>query len=210
MSDYNFIAPYYDFLASLVFGKTQQRATEYFLSSIPPCSRILIAGGGTGKILEDLSHIQSADFQIVYVEKSIRMLELARKRNKGSLHVEFVHNTAEFYTSPVSFDCIITSFLLDNFTGQQVRSLISHLGDQLTTGGVWLNTDFEKPSGPYRVVLTVLMRCMYLFFRIAGRVEAGYLPQIRLLFKEAGYREIASKSFYKGLIRTVMFGKPGR
>ncbi|MEZ4686196.1 MAG: hypothetical protein R3B47_09055 [Bacteroidia bacterium] len=58
---FNRLAPVYDFLASLVFGNRIRQAQRWLLDFIPEGSSILILGGGTGWILEELAekaHIQ--------------------------------------------------------------------------------------------------------------------------------------------------------
>ena len=45
------LTPYYDLLTRLVFGKAIINSQEQFLSLVRSGSRVLVVGGGTGKIL---------------------------------------------------------------------------------------------------------------------------------------------------------------
>jgi ubiquinone/menaquinone biosynthesis C-methylase UbiE len=57
--NFDFIAPYYDFLSKLIFGKRLRIAQTSLLSKIPRHQRILLVGGGTGWILPELLQICS-------------------------------------------------------------------------------------------------------------------------------------------------------
>ena len=77
--DFNWIAPLYDPLARVVFGWRLQRAQTVFLDQIPAGAVILIVGGGTGWLLEQvLTHWQPR--RVIYLEASARMLERASRR----------------------------------------------------------------------------------------------------------------------------------
>ena len=54
MPNYNNIAWIYDWLAKVVFGRKQELASRAFLRIIPNDAKILVIGGGTGKIINYL------------------------------------------------------------------------------------------------------------------------------------------------------------
>lgn len=205
MSNYNSIAPYYDFLSFLIFGNTQRKAAAFFLKDIPENSRILIVGGGTGGILEDLAALSEKNYEVVFLEKSIRMLERAEQRKVSLGNIWFICQEAEVYKSDSKFDCIITPFLLDNFSDTGASNLITHLRGQLAVNGIWIDTDFREMKGIWQLVFGPLIRIMYWFFSWVGEVKVRVLPKTDILFEEAGFRAIKSDFFYKGLIRTVLY-----
>lgn len=207
MSNYNKIAPYYDYLAFLVFGNTQRKAVSYLLKDIPSGSKVLIAGGGTGKILEDISRLLNKDFTVVYIEKSIRMLDSARRRKVSIENITFIHQDILTFRSDTAFDCIITPFLLDNFSDYEAAHLITKLSCQLDKEGIWIDTDFRHVNNRFQFALTPLIQIMYWFFSWAGEVKTHALPPIDALFETAGYKATKSETFYKGLIRTVLYTK---
>ena len=71
-SNYDNSAAFYDQLSQMVFGKALIRAQLYLLQQVPPNSTVLIVGGGTGWILEELSNIHYSGLAITYVEISFR------------------------------------------------------------------------------------------------------------------------------------------
>ena len=73
------VAPIYDTLARIVFGRSIILAQLFYLKEIPVNARVLILGGGTGKVAHALLQLNNT-CQIVYVEASVAMLEKTRSR----------------------------------------------------------------------------------------------------------------------------------
>ena len=90
-ANYNNSAWFYDFLTGLVFGRTLFRAQVYLLNNIRPGNKILIAGGGTGKILEAITSIYKTGLKITYVDVSEKMIVASKKRNIGENEVTFIN-----------------------------------------------------------------------------------------------------------------------
>src|SRR6185295_7486640 len=74
---YDLLAPFYDALSSIVFGNSMYRAQVHLLSDIPPGSKVLVLGGGTGRWLREVS-IQRFHPEITYIDSSHGMLKRAR------------------------------------------------------------------------------------------------------------------------------------
>ena len=94
-NNYDRIARYYDTLSRLVFFRSQIKAQTDQLQVIPPGSRILIVGGGTGWILEEIAKVQASGLSITYVEISEEMLRLSKERGVKDIEVIFIHASAE-------------------------------------------------------------------------------------------------------------------
>ncbi|WP_158825200.1 class I SAM-dependent methyltransferase [Mucilaginibacter lacusdianchii] len=192
-ANYDRTAWFYDRLSYLVFGKAQVNAQSYFLNLISPGSRILIVGGGTGRILEILAANHPTGLHITYVEVSANMTALARRRKAGHNHVEFIIADINSYTSTVPFDAIITAFLFDNFTEERLQQTFAHLHQQLKPNGIWLDTDFQL-TGPFWQRL--MLQSMYLFFKIWGAVQVAGLPDTSKLFNRYQYLLSGQKTFF--------------
>jgi spermidine synthase len=67
-ANFNNSAWFYDGLSRLVYGNALVEAQVYLLQFIRPNSKILIAGGGTGWILEELAKLHPEGLKIAYVE----------------------------------------------------------------------------------------------------------------------------------------------
>jgi len=147
LNNYDKIARYYDVLSRLLFHQSQVNAQIAQLKFIPPHSRILIAGGGTGWILEELSKVQDQGLHITYVEISAEMIRLAKKRNTGKNSIEFINCAIEEFPITASYDVVHTAFLFDNFAGERTATVFRILHQALKPGGLWLYTDFFYQPG---------------------------------------------------------------
>ncbi|HWV71292.1 MAG TPA: hypothetical protein VN040_06240, partial [Pseudosphingobacterium sp.] len=96
-NNYDNIASLYDFLSRLVFFKAQVKAQVELLKHIQPKSTILIVGGGSGWILEELSNLYPEGLVIHYVEISAKMLARSRKRDYKKNEVLFFRAAMEDY-----------------------------------------------------------------------------------------------------------------
>jgi ubiquinone/menaquinone biosynthesis C-methylase UbiE len=203
-ANYDNSAWFYDGLARLVYGNALVKAQVFLLQYILPNSNILIVGGGTGWILEELTRIYPTGLQITYVEVSANMITLSKKRDIGNNNVLFINDAIENVNLPGEFDCIITPFLFDNFTGETLKTVFEHLHKQLKPAGTWLNTDFQLTGKWWQ---NILLKTMFLFFKLWCRIEATRLPDIDPCFNQNGYKEIAHKSFFGDFILSKAYTK---
>src|SRR5580698_1500791 len=112
-ANYNNSAWFYDRLSRMVYGSALIDAQVYLLQFLPAGSNILIAGGGTGWILEEIAKIHPSGLQITYVEVAAGMMGRSKKRNTGSNKVIFINDAIE-NISIKHFDVVLTPFLFDN------------------------------------------------------------------------------------------------
>ena len=203
-ANYNRTAWFYDRLSYLVFGKAQVKAQSYFLNLIKPNSRILIVGGGTGRVLEILAAYYPAGLHITYIEVSANMVALARKRYLGSNKIEFIIADIDSYTASIPFDVIITAFLFDNFTEIGLAKTFAHLHQQLKLNGLWLNTDFQL-TGP--LWQRLMLQSMYLFFKVWGAVQVAQLPNASKIFNQYQYLLAGQQAFFGKFISAKAYNK---
>lgn len=206
-NNYDHIANYYDRLSRMVFFRSQVNAQIDQLKYIPKNSRVLIVGGGTGWILEELAKVQSAGLYIVYVEISANMIALSKGRNPGANRIDFINQGIEDFSSSMSFDVILTPFLFDNFSAQRAGTVFNQLDLLLKGNGHWLFVDFSLNEQKGRWWKSAFLKVMYVFFKRIGIVEASKLISMDSYFKNAGYQEIAGKSYYRGFIQSFVYRK---
>lgn len=203
-ANYDNSAWFYDRLSRLVYGKALVRSQVYLLRHIPENSSILIAGGGTGWILEEIAKVHPSGLTITYAEISSNMMELSRKRHAGKNHVTFINEPVENIKSDKLYDVVFTPFLFDNFTEETLQNVFNHLHNRLKPGGIWLNTDF-RPTGKWWQ--TFLLKSMIVFFRAICNIEAKQLPDIERQFEEHQYQVIDQKSFFGEFILSTAYRK---
>ena len=205
-TNYDNIAGTYDFLSSLVFGWQIIEAQVCLLKHVPADSSILIAGGGTGWILERLAEAHPQGLEIDYIESSERMIALSQKRNFKNNIVNFIHLPIEDFITDKQYDIIITPFLFDNFRKEKVEFVFTKLDSLLKRNGLWLYTDFDHDNSQKFLWQKLLLRAMYFFFRVLSTVEAKELGSIEEYFAPS-YSIEFDQSFYFKFIRSVAYRK---
>jgi ubiquinone/menaquinone biosynthesis C-methylase UbiE len=201
VNDFNGIASVYDALASLVFGKNLIKSQQHFLPVIPDDATILIVGGGSGELLQTLLQ-QKPRCRVVYVDASERMVELARRRVQNSVRVTFLCGTENVEMPVPAFTVVITNFYLDLFTQQSLPEIITRLRSLLVPGALWLVTDFVKPTKLWQ---KLLLKGMYLFFRMVSNIEASHISDWQEMLGNAGLSCQVEKTFYYGMIKSIVF-----
>ncbi|HEY2583916.1 MAG TPA: methyltransferase domain-containing protein, partial [Mucilaginibacter sp.] len=99
-ANYNNSAWFYDKLSGMVYGRALINAQVYLLQYIPEGAHVLIVGGGTGWILEEITKIHPSGLQITYVEIAADMIALSKKRNTGNNKVVFINEAIENVSLP--------------------------------------------------------------------------------------------------------------
>ncbi|SFA50945.1 Ubiquinone/menaquinone biosynthesis C-methylase UbiE [Pedobacter suwonensis] len=206
-NNYDKIANHYDTLSRLVFFKSQVNAQVNQLQYIPKNSSILIVGGGTGWILEEIAKIYPSGLKLVYVEISGKMLALSQKRDCKNNQVEFVNIGIEDFKTDVLFDVILTPFLFDNFAEERAAKVFGQLNSCLKREGFWFIVDFslDKVNGNWWKWL--LLKSMYSFFKLLGIVEANQLIDMTPYFLNADYQISVQRFYYRGFIKALIYKK---
>ncbi len=196
------IASSYGALSRFVFGNSIQEATNWSNRYIDPESRILIAGGGDGTILQDLDH-PGNNFVIDYVELSKAMISLSRRHQPfNDIDVHFHHSDIMKWQGDSPYDVIITPFFLDCFTTSELCDVVLHLKGMLKKDGMWCFTDFVETNKSWQ---RLLIRVMYWFFGVTTGLKTTQLPDYEKAFSASTIRLTAVQSFYHGMIESRLY-----
>jgi SAM-dependent methyltransferase len=195
--NYDTIAWFYDQLAKLFFGTSLINAQLFLINAIPENSRILIVGGGTGWILEEISKNHPSGLSITYVDASDRMIALSRQRNTGRNNVTFISSRVESATIEGLYDVAITPFFFDNFSNETLEQICTSVHSHLNSNALWLYCDFQNTASPLQ---KLLLRFMYLFFRVTCGIEATRLPDAGAIFSKLHYKKRDKKMFLNGFV----------
>ena len=169
-------------------------------------NKVLIVGGGTGWILEELSKLKKQNISVVYVEKSSAMIKLAKKKKYENINVEFIEAAIEDYTSAEKFDVIITPFLFDNFLQEKIETVFAKLNDLLKPKGFWLYADFVNDQQNKKRWQQFLLKSMYFFFRLTAKIETQELIDMHPYFQQ-NYQLITKQFYYNDFIQAVAYKK---
>jgi len=200
-NDFDDIAGVYDSLASLIFGMTIKRSQLELLKYIKKGDKVLIVGGGTGWILPYI-YTKSPGL-IHYVDASQKMISLARKKVDNSLcPVNFIRQSIFEYRDTVQYDVVITFFVLDVFSQNNLNMLMSKLKSYLKQDGLWLFADFNASNQWQHV----LIKIMYGFFKVTCNLENSKLHSFDCLFDRFRLRLIENHEYYGGMIQSKVYG----
>ena len=203
---YDLIVPFYDRLAALIYGNALRDAQTVYLPMIPASATVLIAGGGTGWVLEEITNLHQQGLQIDYIDSSAKMIREAKKKCIGENKVRFINQSIFNWQTTSDYDVIITPFFFDNFSETNAQKVFVFLHSKLKANGLWFYTDFQiahRKAYWQRILLSI----MYFFFRLATNIEAKRLPDIISQFHLFNYELINENTFFHRFIITSAYKK---
>lgn len=207
-ANYDSIAPVYDLLSRIIYGRAIVNIQVSLLQYVPANSRILIAGGGTGWILEKLAALHSSGLAIDYVDASAKMIALSGNRKYSHNKVNFFQLPMENFDPVHPYEVIITPFFFDNFQKDKIEMLFAKMDSMLVKDGIWLYADFVYNRDKSPLWQKAMLKIMYLFFRITVRIEAAELVSMDEYF-HIRYAKLTEFSRYLRFIRGTVWRRRG-
>ncbi|MEO5712934.1 MAG: class I SAM-dependent methyltransferase [Luteolibacter sp.] len=203
------LAPFYRAMEFFTAGGKLQRCRMAFLDEIQVPAKILLAGEGHGRFLPVCVR-RFPEAEIVMVDISARMLEIARTKVDAD-HVQFVHaNFLEWDGPPGGFDLIVTNFFLDCFPADQLALVVSKLGHCATPDAQWLLADFEIAPTPLAGLRSrVIVGMLYAFFRIITGLKASALVPPESDLEKAGFSLHRRQTHDWGLLKSEWWRRNG-
>ncbi len=203
-TNFDWVAPVYDALSFLVFGRKLRRAQTSFLDRLPPGASVLLVAGGTGWLLEQV--LQSQPGRVLYLETSAQMLRLASRRILSKAlpgKIEFRLGDQTSLRPEESFEVLMTPFVLDLFTEPTLRGqVLPRLRAALKPGGQWFVTDFVPTNRWWQ---QTLLWAMIRFFRLTAGIETRQLANWQRLLTEAGLTLKARRPQVGGMVSTEVW-----
>ena len=205
-TNYDKIAGSYDLISRIIFGKNLVEAQVCLLPQIPANSRVLIVGGGTGWIVEEIAKVHQQGLIIEYIDSSAKMIALSKKKNCGSNQINFIQQAAENYDTDRKFDIVLTPFFFDNFQANKIQNIFAKLDGFLKSDGLWLYVDFVYDKKKGRLWQKMLLKLMYFFFRVTSNIETRELVDMRPFFSQSYDRTIEISHYHK-FIKSIVYKK---
>lgn len=208
---YDRLARVYAGLERLAFGQLLMTARVALLATLATPARILIIGEGDGRMLAALLARYPAA-QVDCVEQSAAMIKRARSRLPQTAKVRWLQqDAASFVPAPASYNCIITTFILDSFEGDGLGQLVARLYAALAPGGQWYYADFHMPErGWQQRRASLWLTLLYTFFRWQTGLDVRTLEDPVARFEALGLRQEASLEYSQGLLVTRVYRKAPR
>lgn len=204
-NNYDPIANNYDWLSRIFFQRKLILSQTCVLPQIPVNSSILIVGGGSGWILEEIAKIQPAGLSITYVEISKKMIRKAQERDVRQNEVLFVNEAIEDFTAHELFDVVFTAYLFDNFGAQRVEMVFNKLNGLLKEDGKWLFVDFHIDETKSPWWQKWWMKTMLFFFGIICDIEARQPLPTEALFTKKGFIEFYQYTHMQNFLKSIVY-----
>jgi len=202
---YDFLSPVYDALVRIVFHDQLDVAQRTFLHVLSKGQKVLIVGGGSGKILEAIDQL-NMPLEVTFLDASEKMIKRASSRILKNIELQFTTCRIESFQADGNYDVLITPFFLDLFEGRRLKEAIEKLAKTLTQKGIWLVTDFQ-PTG--KLTHMLLSKVMYVFFKITTRIKAWGLSDYFRLISEEKMILKEVKTYRNGFIKSGWYVKNG-
>ena len=187
MASFDDLAPWYGPLERWLSGGVMSRARLALLDQLNPPERVLLIGEGPGALVRELGRCFPGA-SLTCVDGSGAMIEVGR-RHVGATPCEWIQadiRTDEIRGKP--WDLVVTSFVLDCFTAEELERLVPKLATMLRDDGEWLQVDFQIPEkGLFKAWrAAVVVWLLYRFFRLAAGLSARKLNAPQPFFTRAG------------------------
>jgi cyclopropane fatty-acyl-phospholipid synthase-like methyltransferase len=206
-ANFDRIARPYRILEYLTLGKILERTRMHFLPRLPASGNVLVLGDGDGRFLEHLL-ATNLGLRATALDSSEEMLRLLRERCAPyASRLRTLHGDALGFIPPAnaSYDLLVTHFFLDCLTEPQLDELVQHLSAALAPDALWLFSDFRIPPGSMRWPARILVRSLYLAFRVITGLRVTQLPNHGPFLSAAGFRRIDRQLFFFGILTTELW-----
>jgi ubiquinone/menaquinone biosynthesis C-methylase UbiE len=207
-ANFDLIARLYRPLEYLTLGRSLERCRLHHLPDLHGSARALVLGDGDGRFLSRLLTAYPT-LHADAVDSSAAMLALLRSRCRTAAsrlrlhHADALAFAAFPHTLP--YDLVVTHFFLDCLTQPQLDALVANLAPHLTPGALWLVSDFRIPTGPLQFPARLLVRGLYLVFRILTGLRVQTLSDYATPLARAGLTCIAQRRSLGGILTTELW-----
>lgn len=201
-NNYDTLAPFYDFISHSVYGQALVKAQRTVLQYVKDGQKLLIVGGGTGWILDEIEKLDKKNISVTYLEASAKMIELSRKK-KVSFPVEFVCAYAEDIDPQQTWDVVMTPFFFDNFPEEKCLFILDKLDKLLVDNGLLLYVDFRLTKENSKFWKKILLQTMYIFFRVLTHIETQRIVDMGSLLDKKYRKEWSQFSFHDFVFAAV-------
>lgn len=202
------LARLYQPLEHLTFGPLLARTRTHFLRQLRDCRRALVFGDGDGRFLARLL-AQNAGIEADAVDLSPGMLVELKRRCASDADRLSLHCTDALHFLPATApDLVVTHFFLDCLTPAELGQFVPRIAAHLPPGALWLVSEFRiPPRGPARIIARVLVRSLYVAFRILTGLRVTSLPDHAAALGGSGLCRIAHHDRLFGILRSELWSR---
>jgi ubiquinone/menaquinone biosynthesis C-methylase UbiE len=205
------IAPYYEILEHILFGRLLEHRRFAFLGEIRTSRRAIVCGGGDGRFLARLLRV-NARVDVDFVDLSSTMVELAERRVTGMgrtfrKRVRFHAGDVRSFAAPAdSYDLIVTHYFFDCFSNQELEDVVCRLARWGMPQARWIVSDFSEANGPIgRLWTRGVISGLYSAFRFTTGLKVTRLPEYKAALARRGYFLRFEEDVLAGLLHSSIW-----
>ena len=196
--NYRVVASYYDLLAKIIFGERMEKAKQAHLHLISNYQKVLVVGGGTGKLIDYIDELKNS-VVVDFVDSTSKMISKARGRKPDNIDVNF-YETPILEFDGEGYDVIFTNFFLDQFSEQGVIEIIEHLKSKLVPDGIILFSDLIQTND---IRDQIFDKIIYFFFRLFTGSTTRTYPPYHDIYSSFGFNRIGRLNFGRNIEASI-------
>jgi len=201
--DFDSLARAYRWMEWASFGPLLGLCRSAFLPRLAHCRCALVLGDGDGRFTARLLR-ENSIIRVHAVDASSLMLAALRRRagqDADRLTTACADIRVWEAATHAQFDLIVTHFVLDCFTTQEVREIAMRVETAVTPGALWVVSEFAVPSGLFgRLVARPIVHGLYFAFGILTGLDLRDLPDYAAALRDGGFKRIENRSRLGGLL----------
>lgn len=206
--DFDRIASAYRWLEYATLGPMLERVRSWWLDRehLAHARRVLILGDGDGRFTQRLLE-QNPQARVTAVDLSRRMLKLLERRcAPWTGRLRTVRADLREVLPPGQVDLVVSHFVLDTLTEDEVHDLVPRVRAHLQPNARWIVSEFALPRGqPMRWVAWTLVRSLYLAFHLLTGLQVTRLPDYAQALQQNGFALEQAQSFLGGILVTQIW-----
>lgn len=186
-----------------MFGNKLNLAAEFHFDRIKSGDRVLIVGGGTGKILSSLP----PHCVVTYIDSSSQMLQKAKSVVYNG-QVDFLHEDVRYWSSEDSYDAIVFPFVLDLFEDTAILSILHQTVNTLAPSGKLIVSDFYPIHQISSQRQKLILRATLMFFKLFTGHKLKDVPDIKQVVLSTKLELSSDQDIIPGMVFASMWTKP--
>ncbi len=207
VADFDGVARAYRWMEYLSLGTLLERARFWAVDAewLDGCRSALVLGDGDGRFTARLM-ARNRGVQVEAVDASAAMLRLLQQRCAAA-HDRLRVRCADAREAQFAggADLVVTHFFLDCLEQEEVATLVRRVAAGLAPGGLWVVSEFRVPEGWLGVPAWLLVRGLYLVFRVLTGLKATRLPDYERVLIGAGFEVVAERLMVGGVLVSQVF-----
>jgi SAM-dependent methyltransferase len=185
------------------FGPFLGACRSTFLPRLSLCCDALVLGDGDGRFTARLMR-ENPHIIVHAVDASPAMLDaLSQACDPHAVHLTTeLCDIRTWQPTPVTrYDLVVTNFLLDCLSTDEVLALARQIRQIVSPGALWVVSEFAVPPGWFgRLVASPIVHCLYLAFGLLTGLRPRTLPDHAPALTAAGFTRIECHPHLGGLL----------